>query len=110
MHHLNCIHSYRVLALWPNAEVEQPRLLRVGYRRRIFLVCILVVVMNPRRGIMESIDELLKQYELTRGNLCPGALLAVRMAVLGCAVVGIEDQRGDDHGSLIVWLEIDRWL
>jgi len=59
---------------------------------------------------MESIDELLKQYELTRGNLCPGALLGVRMAVLGCALVGIKDPRSADRNKLVVWVEIDRWL
>jgi formylmethanofuran dehydrogenase subunit E len=59
---------------------------------------------------MESNDELLKQYELTHGNLCPGALLGLRMAVLGCALVGIEDPRGSDRDKLVVWVEIDRWL
>ena len=39
---------------------------------------------------MKPIDELLKQYQLTNGNLCPGALLGVRMAVLGCALVDVD--------------------
>jgi len=59
---------------------------------------------------MKPIDELLEQYELTRGNLCPGALLGLRMAALGCALVGIEDPQGADRKKLIVWVEIDRWL
>ncbi|MCU1268619.1 MAG: formylmethanofuran dehydrogenase subunit region [Acidobacteria bacterium] len=59
---------------------------------------------------MESIDELLKQYELTHGKLCPGVLLGLRMAVLGCGLAGIEDPRGADRNKLIVWIEIDRWL
>ena len=59
---------------------------------------------------MEPIDDLLEQHELTHGNLCPGALLALRMAVLGCALVGIEDPRGGDRDKLVVWIEIDRWL
>jgi formylmethanofuran dehydrogenase subunit E len=59
---------------------------------------------------MKSIDHLLEQHELTHGNLCPGALLALRMAVLGCALVGIEDPRGVDRNNLVVWIEIDRWL
>ncbi len=59
---------------------------------------------------MEPIDVLLEQHELTYGNLCPGTLLALRMAVLGCALVGIEDPRGADRNQLIVWVEIDRWL
>ncbi|MDX6445256.1 MAG: hypothetical protein QOH71_2330 [Blastocatellia bacterium] len=59
---------------------------------------------------MELIDDLLEQHELAHGNLCPGALLALRMAVLGCAVVGVEDPRGADRNKLVVWIEIDRWL
>jgi formylmethanofuran dehydrogenase subunit E len=59
---------------------------------------------------MELIDDLLEQHELTHGNLCPGALLGLRLAVLGCALVGIEDPRGADRNKLVVWVEIDRWL
>ena len=59
---------------------------------------------------MKSIDDLLEQHELMHGNLCPGTLLALRMAVLGCALVGIEDPRGADRAKLVVWIEIDRWL
>src|SRR6266850_3892526 len=59
---------------------------------------------------MEPIDELLKQYQLTEGNLCPGALLAIRMAVLGCSLIGVEDPHGNDEKNLIIWIEIDRWL
>jgi formylmethanofuran dehydrogenase subunit E len=59
---------------------------------------------------MEPIDDLLEQHELTHGDLCPGTLLALRMSVLGCALVGIEDPRGADRNKLVVWVEIDRWL
>ena len=59
---------------------------------------------------MESIDALLKQYELDHGNLCPGQLLGIRMAVLGCHLVGVEDPSDADQTKLIVWVEIDRWL
>jgi formylmethanofuran dehydrogenase subunit E len=59
---------------------------------------------------MKSIDDLLAQHELAHGNLCPGTLLGLRMAVLGCALVGIEDPRGADRNKLVVWIEIDRWL
>ena len=59
---------------------------------------------------MELIDDLLEQYELTHGNLCPGVLLGLRMSLLGCALVGIEDPRGTDRNKLVVWVEIDRWL
>src|SRR5258708_7020651 len=59
---------------------------------------------------MEPIDMLLQDHERIQGNLCPGVLLGLRMAVLGCALVGIEDPRGADRKKLIVWIEIDRWL
>lgn len=59
---------------------------------------------------MKSIDDLVEQHELNHGGLCPGTLLALRMAVLGCALVGIEDPRGADRNRLVVWIEIDRWL
>ncbi len=59
---------------------------------------------------MEPINDLLQQHELTYGNVCPGTLLALRMAVLGCALVGIEDPRGADRNKLVAWVEIDRWL
>jgi formylmethanofuran dehydrogenase subunit E len=59
---------------------------------------------------MEPIEDLLEQHKLTHGNLCPGALLGLRMAVLGCALVGIEDPRGADRNKLVIWVEIDRWL
>src|ERR1700752_939091 len=58
---------------------------------------------------MEPLEQLLEQYHQHR-NLCPGSLLGLRMAVLGCALVGIEDPRGADRNKLVVWVEIDRWL
>jgi formylmethanofuran dehydrogenase subunit E len=59
---------------------------------------------------METIDELLRECELLHGHLCPGQLLGVRMAVLGCGLVGIWDPRGADRKKLIVWVEIDRCM
>jgi formylmethanofuran dehydrogenase subunit E len=53
---------------------------------------------------MKSPDNLLELHELTQGNLCPGTLLALRMAVLSCALVGIEDPRGADRNKLVVWV------
>jgi formylmethanofuran dehydrogenase subunit E len=59
---------------------------------------------------MESIDELLAKCELVHGHLCTGQLLGVRIAVLGCGLVGIRDPRGADRKKLIVWVEIDRCM
>jgi len=59
---------------------------------------------------MESLDHLLREYEMIHGDVCPGQLLAIRMAVMGCRLVGLEDPHGADKKNLIVWVEIDRWL
>lgn len=40
--------------------------------------------------------------------MCAGQVLGVRMAMLGCEILGIEDPRGVDRKSLIVFVEIDR--
>jgi formylmethanofuran dehydrogenase subunit E len=59
---------------------------------------------------MKTIDDLLEQHEKAHGSLCPGVLLGLRLSVLGCALVGIEDPRGVDRNKLVVWIETDRWL
>src|ERR1051325_8759183 len=59
---------------------------------------------------MESIDELLERCEQAHGHLCAGQLLGVRMALLGCDCLGIEDPRGADRKKLMVWVEIDRCM
>jgi formylmethanofuran dehydrogenase subunit E len=40
--------------------------------------------------------------------MCAGQVLGVRMALLGCRAIGIEDPRGADRKSLLVFVEIDR--
>lgn len=57
-----------------------------------------------------SLDELLEECERLHGHLCAGQLLGVRMALLGCRLVGVEEPRGRDRKSLIVWVEIDRCM
>ena len=59
---------------------------------------------------MKPVDELLEEYELAHGNLCPGQVLGIRMAVLGCTLIGIDAPHDTDRNKLIVWVEIDRWL
>lgn len=55
---------------------------------------------------MESLDELIEQAAKSHGHLCPGQILGLRMGMLGCRLVGIEDPKRDK--SLIVCVEIDR--
>src|SRR5215204_958025 len=51
---------------------------------------------------------LIEECGRLHGHICPGQVLGVRMAVLGCRLTGIDDPRGSDRKSLLVWVEIDR--
>src|SRR5262249_187725 len=57
---------------------------------------------------METLEELLQRAEESHGHICAGQVLALRMAMLGCRAVGVEDPRGVDQKKLIVYVEIDR--
>ena len=55
-----------------------------------------------------NLDGLIAECGGLHGHICPGQVLGVRMAVLGCHLTGIEDPRGVDRKKLFVWVEIDR--
>ncbi len=56
---------------------------------------------------MRPLDELLKDAAtMHRGKVCPGQVLGVRMAMLGCRLLGIDEPTQDKR--LIVYVEIDR--
>lgn len=57
---------------------------------------------------MESLDELLQQAEQAHGHLCAGQVLGVRMAMLGCRRLGIDEPQGRDRKRLVTFIEIDR--
>jgi formylmethanofuran dehydrogenase subunit E len=57
---------------------------------------------------MESFDDLLKLAEIAHGHLCAGQILGVRMALLGCRRLGIDEPRGKDRKRLVTYVEIDR--
>lgn len=57
---------------------------------------------------MESLEELLQRAEQSHGHMCAGQVLGVRMAMLGCRSIGVDDPRGADRKSLIAFVEIDR--
>ena len=59
---------------------------------------------------METIEQLLCECERLHGHLCAGQLLGVRMALLGCRLIGVREPRGVDRKKLIVWVEIDRCM
>ena len=53
-------------------------------------------------------EQLLGEAERAHGHLCAGQILGVRMAMLGCAALGIEEPRGRDRKRLVTFVEIDR--
>ena len=57
---------------------------------------------------MKTLDEYLIEAEQAHGHLCAGQVLGVRMAMLGLAMLGIEDPRGKDRKRLVTFVEIDR--
>jgi len=59
---------------------------------------------------MDSVDALLEECAALHGHICPGQLLGVRMALLGCELLGVADPKGVDRKRLIVWVEIDRCM
>src|SRR3954471_8379672 len=59
---------------------------------------------------MRTMDELLSECGRLHGHLCAGQLLGVRMALVGCRLIGIDEPEGADKKRLIVWVEIDRCM
>ncbi len=55
-----------------------------------------------------NLDDLLREAEITHGHLCAGQILGVRMAMLACCRLGIEEPRGKDRKRLVTVVEIDR--
>src|ERR1700724_328651 len=57
---------------------------------------------------MQTFEALLGEAEVAHGHLCAGQILGVRMAMLGCQRLGIEDPKGADRKRLVTFVEIDR--
>jgi formylmethanofuran dehydrogenase subunit E len=57
---------------------------------------------------LSDFDTLLREAEIAHGHLCAGQILGVRMAMLGCRMLDIEDPRGVDRKRLVTVVEIDR--
>ena len=58
---------------------------------------------------MKSFNALLEESVTRHGHLCAGQVIGVRMALLGCKLVGIEDPKAPEHRKkLITYVEIDR--
>ena len=57
---------------------------------------------------MQAFDILLREAEIAHGHLCAGQILGVRMAMLGCKRLGVDDPKGIDRKRLVTFIEIDR--
>jgi formylmethanofuran dehydrogenase subunit E len=61
-----------------------------------------------------NFEDLLHEAEIAHGHLCAGQILGVRMAMLACQRLGVEDPRGrlspqsKDRKRLVTVVEIDR--
>jgi formylmethanofuran dehydrogenase subunit E len=53
-------------------------------------------------------EKLLDDSVRIHGHLCPGQVLGVKMSMLGLREIGINDPRGADRKSIIVFVEMDR--
>jgi formylmethanofuran dehydrogenase subunit E len=52
--------------------------------------------------------ELLEESVRIHGHLCAGQVLGVRLAMLGLSLLGIDDPKGRDRKSFMIYVEIDR--
>jgi len=58
---------------------------------------------------MNAFEVLLKSSAAAHGHLCPGQVVGVRMAMLGCRLIGLDEPtRRDQIKKLIVYVEMDR--
>ena len=55
---------------------------------------------------MRTFDELLRESSAIHGHHCAGQVLGVRMAMVGCREVGIDEPKGCK--KLVVYVEMDR--
>ena len=58
---------------------------------------------------MDTFESLLQGSAAAHGHLCPGQVVGVRMAMLGCRLIGLEEPTSHDQiKKLIVYVEMDR--
>lgn len=58
---------------------------------------------------MKPFLDLLQSSSVAHGHLCPGQVVGVRMAMLGCRLIGLDNPtRRDQIKKLIVFVEMDR--
>jgi formylmethanofuran dehydrogenase subunit E len=58
---------------------------------------------------MQDFETLLKGSSEAHGHLCPGQAVGVRMAMLGCRLIGLNEPTNHDQiKKLIIYVEMDR--
>lgn len=58
---------------------------------------------------MDTFENLLSGSAAAHGHLCPGQIVGVRMAMLGCRLIGLDEPtRLDQIKKLVVYVEMDR--
>lgn len=58
---------------------------------------------------MESFDTLLEQSAKAHGHLCPGQVVGVRVAMLGCRLLGLDQPTSREQiKKFLVYVEMDR--
>ena len=58
---------------------------------------------------MDNFESLLQGSVAAHGHLCPGQVVGVRMAMLGCRLIGLDEPTSRDQiKKLIVYVEMDR--
>lgn len=58
---------------------------------------------------MQDFETLLQTSAQAHGHLCPGQVVGVRMAILGCRLIGLDEPtRHDQIKKLLVYVEMDR--
>ena len=58
---------------------------------------------------MEPFEDLLASSAEVHGHMCPGQVVGVRMAMLGCRLTGLDEPTSHDQiKKLIVYVEMDR--
>lgn len=64
--------------------------------------------MQTEEKTVFDFSRLLDESVKVHGHLCAGQVLGVRMSMLGLREIGIEDPKGKDRKSLMVFVEMDR--
>jgi formylmethanofuran dehydrogenase subunit E len=58
---------------------------------------------------MQDFQSLVKSSAVAHGHLCPGQVVGVRMAMLGCRLIDLDEPTAHDQiKKLIVYIEMDR--